>query len=550
MLVRLKNAGRLSNPLAETFSYYLNATEAPAPALTLVESEEVYDRDALICYTGKFETMDGPVTVSAADLRRVYEGHNARLARIAASRGGVDWDPGDLPPVQVDHTESGWDTVGRVHGYVRLGEYTPVGESKARVALYGRLRFLGKENCARARDGRWANISIGADFDAGILNEVTATPFAAAPEARLLPEANLPQPSRLAAAPQNNDDKGSGGTGMDKEKLRKHLMAKTKCSEKDADERLAKMSDDEMKKLSAEKDEDDKKLAAADKEEADKKLAADKKEEDDKRLAAEKKEEDDKKLAAEKADKDKDEDETKAHAKKMSAARTGFIRLSKGIRKDFKETGHESKKVRLAARLHGLRAKAAITPAEIKRYDVNDLATKSDEAIEAFFLGFENREPVIPVGSYGSAKAASVAQLTSRARVDSMLAESASNMPFTGKAVGEKLGIKPQGSRLAAGGSEGGGNSGPLPLRTDVEAEFTEVTKLLDSGDRKAALARLKGCITTASTAELSAGDPLPDTEKRLSALAEKHRSLENQFEELVGMVAPILGVEAAELSA
>lgn len=347
---------------------------------------------------------------------------------------------------------------------------------------------------------------------------------------------------------------------MDKEKLKKHLMGAGKMSEKDADEKLSKLSKEDCDKLAAECDEHEKKMSA-EKDEEDKKLAAkkmsDDKEKEDKekaeKLAAEEKEKADKLAAEEKEKEDKKEEKKEVEAKKkMSAAKAGFTKLAGSIRTGFRESTKEGRKVQLSARLNSLRAKAAITPAEIKRYNVDELVLKTDGELDAFFMGFENREPVIAIGQYGSAKAAPIAQLAAQAKEKTMLAESASNMPFTKKAVGKQLGLDPEAKSESVQLKKGVSTASTLGEGDDemLSSRFASICRMMDEGKREDALSSLKSFMASGGRHTELAADTDSDSQKRLSALAERNKKLENNFEELVKMVAPLLGVTEEELAA
>src|ERR1051326_1007811 len=138
------------------------------------------EREALLVYCGNFDSMDGMVEIKEEHLDRLHNKHNSMLASVARMMSGavpVKFNP----PLQVDHSTSGWDTVGRLVGDVRLGEHT-ISEGQVVKALYGKVRVLGKENVERVLDGRWTHLSIGADLEEGKFQELTITPFPAAKE--------------------------------------------------------------------------------------------------------------------------------------------------------------------------------------------------------------------------------------------------------------------------------------------------------------------------------------------------------------------------------
>jgi len=155
--------------------------------VSMNESVESIEKDALICYTGTFQSMDGPVEVKVENLQLIADNYNAILDKASMAAGG----PAPLKfcaPVQLDHETKATHTIGRVTG--RL-EVRPVEIEGAQVmGLFGRATIMGAENVAKVKDGRWIHLSIGADFTEGKLNELTVTPFPAAPNASMLSKGN------------------------------------------------------------------------------------------------------------------------------------------------------------------------------------------------------------------------------------------------------------------------------------------------------------------------------------------------------------------------
>ena len=150
------------------------------------EKEGVLEKDALLVYTGKFTSMDGEVDITDDHIEKLAAEHNGMFAKLKRLATG-EVPAKALPPIQLDHSTSAKDTVGRLVGNLVVGDYDDAGQTKK--ALFGRVRILGKDNVERVKDGRWTHLSIGADFETGKLNELTITPFPAAPNASLLSEA-------------------------------------------------------------------------------------------------------------------------------------------------------------------------------------------------------------------------------------------------------------------------------------------------------------------------------------------------------------------------
>lgn len=155
-------------------------TEAPMPTL----GTDKLDKRAMLVYSGKFDSLDGPVEIKDEHLDKLATTHNSlfsKLSRLATGEVPLK----SCPPIQLDHSTSAKDTVGRLVGNLEVGEHQMEDGSTVK-ALYGNVRILGKENVEKVADGRWTNLSIGADLETGKLSELTITPFPAAPDAALL----------------------------------------------------------------------------------------------------------------------------------------------------------------------------------------------------------------------------------------------------------------------------------------------------------------------------------------------------------------------------
>lgn len=364
------------------------------------------DRSCRLVYDGIFQSMDGEVRITRALMELIAEKHNAR---VGAAGGNLPI--GECPPVQLDHTKSARDTVGRLVGPLTVVDDMIEGEMLP--ALIGTVRFLGADNVERALDGRYSNVSIGADLETGVLSELSVTPFPAAPRAALL-------------------SKGSKMPDEMKARCKKYLTGAKKMSDEEADKHLAALSDDDAKKLSDEADEHEKKLAAEEDEKA-------------KKLAAE--EEEKKKLAHQEPDGDE--------GKKLAAAKPKIVQLMADAKKAITLASAEAKKGAIAVRLSKLRAAAKITPAEEKKLLAEltagsskkvRLAEASDDSLELVWAVLEAREPVVHVGQLGSVKVVDLSaagEALKRARLGGAEQEVLSNMPFTRRMIQATAGEKP-----------------------------------------------------------------------------------------------------------
>src|SRR6267154_240501 len=89
---------------------------------TVDESKGYLDKKAMLVYTGKFESMDGPVEIKDEDIDKLVENHNSvlkKLGRLAEGISGYKFSP----PIQLDHSTSAKDTVGRLVGNLEHGEH-------------------------------------------------------------------------------------------------------------------------------------------------------------------------------------------------------------------------------------------------------------------------------------------------------------------------------------------------------------------------------------------------------------------------------------------
>jgi hypothetical protein len=292
----------------------------------------------------------------------------------------------------------------------------------------------------------------------------------------------------------------SEGDNMDKEKLKKHLMDKEKLSEKEAEDKLSKMDDEQMSKLAEESDKENKK-------------------------------------------------------EELSATREKFAKLSAGFKSTLSKVRLAEKKIKLSARLATLRMQAKITPAEIKKIDIDKLSAKTDGEIDAFLEGYKNRENVIPVGIYGSSKGVSASELAKLAKskeLSQLEREAIASMPFTSsvRLAGKKLSNAEDLPNHAVGGEGGGptveGDDSPAH---SMLCHMEEAHKSLEAGEHDKAKEHLKGALDLMKAHMGRLNEDMPahqdeGAEKRMAALSESVKKMESHFDSLVEMVEPVLGIE------
>lgn len=533
------------------------------------DSDSSIERDALLVYTGKFQSADGEVVVSDDQLSRLAANHNGILSKLKRlATGSTEIHAKHFPPIQLDHSTSAKDTIGRLIGDVELRE-TEVDGEKVK-ALFGRVRILGRENVERVLDGRWTNLSIGADFDEGYISEVTVTPFPAASDASLL------------SRKHELYSKLSSEEPMDKEKLKKHLMDKKNLSADEADKELSRLeaeeNKEELSKLSEEIEKDE--LSSdADSDDNVNKLA---KEEvvynghymnwfvkvvrvGDKFYAYYGEKSPDRKsnhthnsnsaairdaqdaikyyIRAKKDESYFSSDDEKKEAK-LTAAREKIKKLSIGFKQSLGATRLAAKQSTILNRLSKLRADGKITPAEIKKMDISKLSASSDEAISLVLQSYEDREPVIMAGMIGDSRSIDVSKITKQRKLSKLEAETRANMPFMSH-------VDKNVKRFAEGEKEENGSPDTVNIHvdtdphTDLESEYGEIEKLMDDGKTDEAKKRLKGWLQKMKCLNGDSNEftetNTKETEKQLSAIADAVSQLEARFDDLQKLASELV---------
>ena len=384
------------------------------------------ERRALLCYTGKFESMDGEVEITPDHLKRLVENHNARLKALGSAIKITDY-----PPVQLDHSTSAEHTVGRLVGPLELGSH------EGQVAMFGHLRILGSDNLERVNDGRWSNLSIGADLESGELQEISITPFPAAKKACLL-------------------SAKFGGKQMNP--LCKFLMDTEKIDQEEAMKRLEGMDDDakeeltkKMKKRLSEQEDEDKTNMSSDDDDEDKTNMSSDEDEDKTNMSS-----------------DEDDEDKKEMKKHLSACSKRVKSVALAIRR-----------AKIGNTLARLKSEGRICPAEIKKMDLTKLAAASSETVDAVLATYEAREPIVHMGQYGTLKGISADELAKNARLAALEEETRANMA----SVSKNGGAKADTTRLSSHTS----NVDRDEDLVDTDSMFPEMVKAIKAGDEKAA---------------------------------------------------------------
>lgn len=137
--------------------------DAQETEFTDVEGKEV------ICYNkeGKYLYLDKVARLFRGGIQKGINYDEQKLDNIISSfkipQGEKDWDV----PIQTDHSDSVWSTIGQVRSIWRNG-----------LELFGKLRFIGEDVIKRVQSGLFKKISVGLFLKPSCkLREVTVTPF-------------------------------------------------------------------------------------------------------------------------------------------------------------------------------------------------------------------------------------------------------------------------------------------------------------------------------------------------------------------------------------
>lgn len=518
-------------------------------------SDAVYDRPVMLVYTGSFDSMDGPVTIGEEHIHLLHDTHNSIFSQLKRLATG-DVPMKDCPPLQLDHSPSAQHTIGRLVGPLSTGNIEIDGQQK--LALFGTARFLGKENVEKAKDGRWTHVSIGADLETGKLNELSVTPFPAAGSASLLASKRLVDGEHkgikyeIRHATDGNFDIVVEGkivkthTGTEDDVRRE--------AEKYIDEKAARLSGskegdsmEEKEQMKARHLEEKQALSSQHAEELKHhKLEEVKgKHEEALKKLTEKHAEEMKKLGVEPEPEHHDHDEESEKEAQKLAAKTNFIKLSKGLKSDGVKLRGDLRAAMVGSKLARMRSLGKLTPAEIKKIDLSKFASMSDKEVEAALSSYEALEPRVQFGAMkGTTKADAISKVHSKYRLARLELESRMNMPSKKKEAEVQMSrlMEEEKRELAEVGqpNEADPTKGMLS-----HPALEHLYKMLDEGKHE----ELKGHLKHMHERLAHAGEHMSEgDDERMSALAKTQSALQNQFDELVTLASPALGVKPDEI--
>lgn len=454
-------------------------------------------RKALLVYEGTFSSMDGEVTLAAEDLKSIADNYNSSLAKLSRLfKGG---GPKVQVPVQLDHSPKASDTIGRVDGPIQLGSFKDE-DGVDKVALYGDLVFIGKDNVEKAKDGRWTHLSIGLEKN-NKLNEVSVTPFPAAAHASLLSK-NLGEGELDMSYGKYKEMHAKYA------KCKKHLMEHKGLSEEDADKQLSEAKDEDLSRMEKEHDEHEKKMA---------------------------------------------DDKGGESAKELARLRAEV----KLLKEDQEKARFAQRKMNISVRFSKLRALGKVTPAELKKVDIVALAKGTDEVLEATFKSYDARQPVVPVGQVGTKKASDPSQVAAqlkKVKLAQIESESRQNMSFTGtalknmekKRLADEGGTMPKGSNVASmadntGGAMPHGDTNiehmadkPAHGYEGMEADYETMGRLMDEGKHAEAHEHFKKMREKMKAHMASQGEeehPMEGVEAHMKEVEETQKALARRLE-------------------
>jgi hypothetical protein len=463
------------------------------------------DKRVMLVYSGEFKSLDGPVIIKDEDIDQLASIHNSFLSKLSRLATG-DIPLKHAPPIQLDHSTSARDTVGRLVGDLEVGEFDDEGTKKK--ALFGTARILGDENIERVKDGRWTHVSMGADLESHKITELTITPFPAAANASLLSKnPTLTQGDNEMPAYKELKCKMEAF-----EKCKRHLMDKEKLSDEDAEKKLGELDDEAVRKMVAEYDAE---LARIADEEAKKK---------------------------------------EAELKRMGALKdhkTKLIQLNIDLRGSSEKIRLAAKKSAISVRLGKLKAAGKITPAEVKKLSLDDMARASDEVLNAQLKSYEERQPVIDVGLYGTVKALTASQLQANLKRLSMEREELQtrlNMPSKRDEALKRLAqIEDEEREVNVHIDNVPQGSHPSEME-GFDMAWDECAKMIGEGKGAEAKERMKKYMGAIVGPRMTESMPVSDSTPEMSALAEDIKKMQTSFEEIVKLAAPVFGVTTEEL--
>jgi hypothetical protein len=136
-----------------------------AGIISLANADGPMFKRSLICRTGKFKGINGPVDVTAELLSRIAEKYNRERALPA--------NEFDYAPVMKDHDRRVDNTLGRIMADLTVEDWTDPATGVIEKGLFGSLRIDDDEAQVKVKKGKYSQISLTFDDETDDLYEVS-----------------------------------------------------------------------------------------------------------------------------------------------------------------------------------------------------------------------------------------------------------------------------------------------------------------------------------------------------------------------------------------
>ena len=141
-------------------------------------SKTDFSKKALMCRTGTFDGMNGPVTVTREMLEGIAETYNTERKNPQ--------NENDYRPVLTDHVREVDRVKGRIMPDLEVNPWTDPGTNKKEFGLFGTLRIDNEDAREKVLNGTYANLSISFDEDTFELFEISFVSIEAAKRSIIL----------------------------------------------------------------------------------------------------------------------------------------------------------------------------------------------------------------------------------------------------------------------------------------------------------------------------------------------------------------------------
>lgn len=155
-----------------------NVKEASVGLVNLTQKDGSKTRRALLCRTGSFDGMYGPITVTRQMLLNIAERHNLDRANPQ--------NENDYPPILKDHVRLVDLVQGRILVGLSVEEWTDPSTNHVEWGLFGDLRIDDDDAKKNVESGKYAHLSISFDEETFELFEVSFVAVEAARRSILL----------------------------------------------------------------------------------------------------------------------------------------------------------------------------------------------------------------------------------------------------------------------------------------------------------------------------------------------------------------------------